>query len=170
MWGSLAHNFLIKGTNCSLSLSLLYIHTHTDPHTQYYSQRGRCREKSCQSLSNCTLLYCLAKVSGFKCLPVPDKQGWLIGPALNELPQVQLQKQGKQDCFIKLWQEIFLENNDRTTQDWERIILEIMFWKWINWNSNNTGGKWYFKILNHKWCICFSFYFCPFFGNSTPLC
>lgn len=30
------------------------------------------------------------------------KEGWLITPALNELPQVQLEKQEEQDCFIKV--------------------------------------------------------------------
>lgn len=34
------------------------------------------------------------------------KEGWLITPALNELPQVQLEKQEEQDGFIKVRQEI----------------------------------------------------------------
>lgn len=35
------------------------------------------------------------------------KEGWLISPALNELPQVQLEKHEERDCFIKVWQEIW---------------------------------------------------------------
>lgn len=34
------------------------------------------------------------------------KEGWLITPPLNELPQVQLEKQEEQDGFIKVRQEI----------------------------------------------------------------
>lgn len=38
-----------------------------------------------------------------------------MGPALNELPQVQLLKQGEQYCVIKLWQEIFNGQENNTT-------------------------------------------------------
>lgn len=51
------------------------------------------------------------------------KEGWLITPALNELPQVQLEKQEEQDGFIKVCQEILKRqqnnknNNARLLED-----------------------------------------------------
>lgn len=77
------------------------------------------------------------------------KEGWLITPALNELPQVQLEKQEEQDGFIKVCQEILKrqQNNKNNAR-----LLEYNTEKW------RFGNEWIWQRIQ----------FLPLFRDSSP--